>query len=204
MQYGIDYLTTQELLIVLLGSGIRGVNVRTLARILEKVLHDQPFPQLHDIVKIHGIGLAKACQLLAALELAERLRPRHPDAVIDSLEKVLHIIADLSHAQRERVVGLYLDARLQLIEMEVLAVGSVNQSIIAPRDVFSVIQHRPVVYLILAHNHPSGNVEPSPEDIAFTRTMRDAGVLLGVELLDHVIVGKQSHYSFKEHGRMDG
>lgn len=153
---------------------------------------------LDDLMNIKGIGLAKACQILAAIELVERVKPRFPEEVLDSLDKVLQVISELRFTQREHIVGLYLNARMRLVHKEVLAVGSVNQSIIMPRDVFAVIKNHPVVFFILAHNHPTGDVQPSTDDVIFTHEMQKAGMILGVELLDHVIVGKNNHFSFKQ------
>lgn len=197
---GVAGLTTTELLTIILGSGSRFVPVSILARKIEQKFADHKQVTFQDLISVKGIGLAKAAQILAAIELVERVSPRLPEEVLDSLDKVLHLLSELRFASKEQIVGLYLDARMKLISKELLALGSVNQSIITPRDVFAPIKHSPVVFLILAHNHPSGNPQPSSEDIVFTRNMQQAGSMLGVELLDHVIIAKSHHYSFKQSG----
>jgi DNA repair protein RadC len=199
---GVSFLSTQELLAVILGSGIHRVPVQLLAQqISEQILTHQKI-QLSDLTSIRGVGEAKACQILAAIELVERLRPSgYP--LLDSLQKVLNQVGELRYAQREQMVCLYLNTRMQLVHKETIAMGSVNQTVITPKDVFSVIKHHPVSFFILVHNHPSGDPTPSDEDLEFTRVMNEAGHLLGVELLDHAIVGQEKHYSLREHKQLE-
>lgn len=201
-EHGVECLQTSELLTILLGSGSSRIPVQQLAKKIEKLFEEQKKVELKDLMEVKGIGLAKACQIVSAIELVERISPRFPDEILNSLDKVLQVLSELRFLQREQVVGLYLDARLKLIHKEVLSIGSVNQNVIAPRDVFSPIKHLPVVFIILSHNHPSGEVSPSQDDIEFTRNMQDAGKILGVELIDHVIIAKHLHYSFKQAGRL--
>jgi DNA repair protein RadC len=196
---GIETLTTAELLSVILGSGSKQVHVEVLARKIADKLINSKEPSLSDLKSIKGIGIAKGCQILAAIELVERLRPSGY-LIIDSLQKVLHQVGELRYAQREQIVCLYLNARMQLILKETLAVGSVNQSILSPRDVFAVIKHHPISYVILAHNHPSGDPSPSVDDLKFTQLIYQGGKILGVELIDHIIIAHEQHYSYKEQG----
>lgn len=199
--HGIQTLSSEELLSVILGSGSKNVPVKSLAHRLIPKLHRQKKIELADLLRVKGIGVAKACQILAMIEFVERLRPSgYP--VIDSLERALLQLSELRHAQREQMVCLYLNARMQLVLKETLAIGNVNQVSLTPRDIFSVIKHHPVSYLLLAHNHPSGTPLPSEEDLQFTTMIREAGNLLGVELIDHVIVASYQHYSCKEHGHL--
>jgi len=135
------------------------------------------------------------------LEFVERLRPSG-SLIIDELQKVLNLVSELRTTQREHIICLYLNSRLQLLLKETIAIGSVNQSAVTARDVFSVIKQHPISHLIFVHNHPSGDPTPSPEDLTFTKQMVEAGRLLGVSVLDHVIVGGTTHYSFKEHKRL--
>jgi DNA repair protein RadC len=198
---GVEKLSTSELLSVILGSGSKKIPVHLLAEKIAQIIFDKKILTLKDLLSVKGIGLAKASQILAAVELVERLRPiGFP--IIDSVDSVVNQVSELRHANREHIVSLYLNTRMQLLLKETLAVGSVNQSIIAPRDIFSVIKYHPVSYVILVHNHPSGNPTPSPEDIRFTAIVQTAGRLLGVELLDHVIVAKENHHSCKANGQL--
>ncbi len=200
-QHGVASLTTVELLQTILGSGSARQPVTRLATKITDQLHLKKKLELSDLLTIPGIGTAKACQIVAAVELVERLRPMGTP-VLDSLQKVLQQLGEIRYLSRETIVCLYLNARMQLLLKETVAIGSVNQSIVSPRDIFSVIKEYPISYLILAHNHPSGVALPSSEDVLFTQSIQEAGHLLGVEVLDHVIMAKEEHYSFREQHRV--
>lgn len=201
-KYGVEGLTTIELLTLILGSGSRQVPVHVLAKKIEKQFQDSKVVTVQDLLEIKGIGLAKASQILASFELVERLRPRVPEEVLDSVDKVMVHLYDMKLHEREHIVGLYLNARMKLIHKEVLGVGAMNQVIVTPKEIFGVIKSLPVIYLILAHNHPSGVVTPSTDDEGFTKRIVEAGELLGVKLLDHIIIGKSGHFSFKQAGKL--
>lgn len=196
IQFGVEQLNTSELVALILGSGTTGIPIEKLSQTVADHLRD-PYVSFESLCKIRGIGVARACQLIAMLEFVERVRPRG-FPVIDTLDAAISTVSELKTAQREHIVCLYLNTRLQLLLKETVAIGSVNQSVVTARDIFSVIKYHPVSFIIIAHNHPSGNPQPSPEDHAFTKTLSEAGKLLGVELLDHVIVAGKGHYSFKE------
>lgn len=197
---GVTQLTTEELLLTILGSGNRKGSLASVVHAITQLLPSKNIT-LANLRSIPGVGLAKACQVLAVLEFVDRLRPLGAP-IIDSTEKVLETVSELRSASREMVVGLYLNSRLQLIRKELLAVGSMNEAVIHPRDIFSAVTTQPVQYLILCHNHPSGVVDPSASDIALTKRVLSAGELLGVQLLDHVIVSATSEYSFRSHGHI--
>ena len=191
-------LQTEELLSIILCSGSRDAPVKLLAQRIQQLLSRDKTITFAELKKIHGIGSTKAAQVLALLELVERFRPRgYP--VIDSLQKVLSLLGDIRYADREHVVAMYLNTRLQLMLKETLAVGGLNQTIVSPRDILGAIKHHPVAFIILAHNHPSGEPQASPEDLALTLRLQKSCELIGVELLDHVIVAHEKHYSCKEH-----
>ena len=198
---GVELLSTHELLSVILGSGSKYIPVQMLAKKIEVKLSEQHKLRLSDLIQIKGVGIAKACQVLAAIELVERLRPAG-NPLIDTLDKVLTQLGDIRYEPREHIVCLYLNARLQLVLKETLSIGSMNQAHITPRDIFSAIKYHPVLYLVLAHNHPSGNPSPSDDDLTFTEQITDAADLLGIHVLDHVIVGHDRHFSCKEMGVM--
>lgn len=200
-QLGIEHLDISELIAVILGHGTARSGVQAISEQVVQALRHHKL-SLESLQGIHGIGRAKACQLLAMVEFMERVRPvGYP--VIDELQKVLDLVSELRTSQREHIVCLYLNTRLQLLVKETLAIGSVNQSAILPRDVFAVIKHHPVSYLIFVHNHPSGNPTPSTEDLQFTQHMIQAATLLGIEVLDHVIIGGTQHYSLRQHHQME-
>ncbi|CAN5311129.1 DNA repair protein RadC [soil metagenome] len=200
-QLGIQALSTEELLHAILGSGSKNQTIEKLAKIITKKIQSSKKLEMTDLLSVKGMGEAKACQILAAVELVERMRPLG-FPLMNSLARVLEQLSELRYLPREKIMCLYLNTRMQLLLKETLAIGSVNQSVIAPRDIFSVIKYHPVSYLILSHNHPSGVALPSAEDIIFTESIQEAGHLLGVELLDHVILAKEEHYSFREQKKM--
>lgn len=194
---GVASLATAELVALVLGSGTAKHPIQELSRTVVEKLRDSSV-NLADLRSIPGIGLAKACQLLAMVEFVERIRPSG-FPVIDQLRKVVELVSELKTFQREHIVCLYLNTRLQLLLKETVAVGSVNQSVVSAKDIFSVIKYHPVSFIILVHNHPSGDPSPSAEDKVFTKRISDAGQILGIEVIDHVIVAERGHYSFKEH-----
>lgn len=194
---GVTQLSTPELVAVVLGSGTSSHPIGKLAEQVSDQLRESK-PDLESLLSIPGIGMAKACQLLAMIEFVERVRPTG-FPVIDTLHKVTELVGELKTFQREHIVCLYLNTRLQLLLKETVAVGSVNQSAVTAKDIFSVIKYHPVSYIILVHNHPSGDPAPSAEDKIFTQRISEASQILGIEVLDHVIIAERGHYSFKEH-----
>lgn len=198
-RWGVEYLTTEELIRAILGSGSRLLPVSKLSRIISHKLTTQTKSlSLSDILTVPGMGLAKACQIIAALELVERLRPRDL-AVITSIKDALDQVIELRDSTQERVMCLYLNARQQLVHKETVAIGGLNQLALLPRDIFRPLRHHPVLYLIVAHNHPSGEPAPSIDDLTWTHRMHQACQLMGIELLDHLIVAKTNQYSLRDH-----
>jgi DNA repair protein RadC len=198
---GIEQLTTQELFSIILGSGSKHVPLKVLSQRVTQKIADKKKLGLNDLQQLKGIGLAKACQVLAVVELIERFRPvGYP--LIDSLQSALNQLADIRFAEREHMVCLYLNTRLQLLQKETIAIGNLNQILIKPRDIFAIIKHQPISNFILAHNHPSGDPTPSSDDLTFTYRLAEASQLLGIELLDHIIIGKHKHYSCREHDQL--
>lgn len=151
-----------------------------------------------------GIGPAGAARLAAALELHRRFsreqsseRPK-----LTRPREVYHEVRDICRARKEHLIGLYLDAQNQLLHRETLSIGSLNTTRTHPREIMHpAIQHLALGF-ILAHNHPSGSLEPSPEDLEFTRSVQRAGELMGIELYDHVIVSVSGHMSLREMGQL--
>lgn len=198
---GPQSLTTQELFMVLLCSGIQKHPVERISKKVEALIHSilPSNLSIDTLCKIPGIGKTKACILLAAVELSQRLNQEH-SLRFTSPNMVSAYLYELQDTTKEIVVCLYLSARYMLIHKEILAVGSLNQTIISPREVFSHVQTNPIAFIILAHNHPSGDPTPSEEDKAFTMRIREAGNIIGISLLDHIIIAQTHIYSMKEHG----
>jgi len=190
---GAETLTDAELLAVLLGSGIRGRNVKKvaesiLARFREKDLLTATPAELE---KIPGVGAVKAGQLVAAFQLAARLFSRKGvRRAVNSAEDAAFLCQELVDAKQEKLVALFLDSRRGLLAKEEIFRGTVDGSLVHPREVFSLALEKRASALILLHNHPSGEPAPSREDLELTRRFRAAGELLGIPLLDHVVVAR--------------
>ncbi len=201
LRHKAESLTTQELIAILLNSGTHEHSVLYVSKQVETLIKNNAgiTLDLADLLKINGIGKAKACIMLSVIELSQRLSSRSTIS-FTSPNMVGAFLYELQDSKKETVVCLYLSARHTLLHKEILSVGSLNQSIIAPRDIFLPIRNHPVCYIILAHNHPSGDPTPSNEDIAFTNRVVEAGNIIGVTLLDHMILSKNQTYSLKEHG----
>jgi DNA repair protein RadC len=201
LESGAGVLSDADLVFVLFdGSKDEGEAPALAARLARDVnlrqLHRVP---LGSLLEIRGLGPARAAQLLAAAELGRRL---WPDAEAASLvrgpETVFELTRDIRATNREHFVGFYLNSRNQVLRREIISIGSLNASIVHPREVFVPAIAVSAASLILAHNHPSGDPTPSEEDLAITRRLLSAGRLLGIDVLDHVIVTKDGFASFKE------
>jgi len=203
---GPESLSNHELLAILLRTGTRDESVLQLSyRLLN---HFEGLRQLKDatveeITSIKGIGAAKAVQILAALELGRRINKlRYEERyVIRSPEDgAKYVMEDLRFLSQEHFVCLYLNTKNQVIHRKTVFIGSLNASIVHPREVFKEAIKRSAASIICAHNHPSGDPTPSREDIEVTKRLVECGRMIGIELLDHLIIGEQKFVSLKEKG----
>ena len=203
---GPQALSSAELLAIILRTGVKGENVVTMAsRLLAKYggLAGLARAELAQLGQEHGLGPAKASQLLAALELGRRLMAESPEerfqirAPQDAANLLIPLIG---HQEQEHFVVLYLDTRNRVMDREVLYKGSLNTSLVRIAEVFRGAIRRNCAAIIVAHNHPSGEPNPSPEDVALTRRLVEAGKLMEVEVLDHVVIGQGRFVSLRERG----
>lgn len=155
-----------------------------------------------ELISIKGIGKGKAGQILAMLKLSKVLAyPEQKQIVIRSPQNVFALLEpELRFEQKELFICLFLNSKNHLIFKEIISIGSLNASIVHPREVFHAAIRRCSASLICAHNHPSGDPEPSHEDIAVTKRLKAAGEIIGIDVLDHVFIGNNQFYSLKEHG----
>lgn len=207
LDWGAAALTDVDLLAAILGTGTSGADVlETAGRIVRAVnvrrLHLVP---VEDLLAVRGLGPARAAQLLAAAELGRRLWP-DGEAVplVRGPEQIYDLTRDIRAANREHFVGFYLNSRHQVLRRDIISIGSLNASIVHPREVYLPAIALSAASLVLAHNHPSGDPTPSEEDLAITRRLHDAGRLLGIELVDHVVVARDAYASFRERKLLRG
>ncbi len=208
-QYGIQSLSDAELLALILRCGTREFSAVALAqRILNhdevtKGLVSLNYITLEDITKIKGVGYVKACQLLAVAEISKRMsmaqfKPRltynSPSSIAD------FFMEEYRYRTVESVFVLFLNGKNSIIKWKELSRGTVNSSPVSPRELFLEALKYDSVSVILMHNHPSGDPEPSEQDILITERIKSAGNMLGIELLDHIILGDKTYFSFSEKG----
>ncbi|HDJ29757.1 MAG TPA: JAB domain-containing protein [Candidatus Acetothermia bacterium] len=198
---GAGALSDAELLAVIIGRGIPGRDVLQVAAETEKVIGDAPPDRISigDLLRIKGMGEAKAAQIVAAFELARRhlLKER---IQIKEARDVLPFVNEIRDKRQEYFVCLSLNGAHEVIENRVVTVGLLDSNQVHPREVFADPLVDRAAAVIFAHNHPSGNPSPSPEDIALTKRLVDAGKLLGINVLDHLIVTKRGYLSLKQEG----
>ncbi|KOR90567.1 RadC family protein [Paenibacillus solani] len=156
------------------------------------------------LTTIKGIGISKARQITAMLKLAKALTiPTDEPYIIRSPKDVYSLLSqELCHLTKEHFVCLFLNTKNRLITKEIISIGSLNAAIVHPREVFRAAIKRASASLICAHNHPSGDSTPSPEDVELTKRLVDAGAIVGIEVLDHIIIGAGNFVSLKERGLM--
>ncbi len=188
-KYGAKRLRNFELIAIILGSGIKGCNVLELARKIEKLITQKSVNNvtLEDLQKIRGLGKAKAIQILAVISLVDRLGSERSVELL-SVKDIWNLCADFRSSKKEHIVAFYLDTQQRLIERRIISVGTLDTSLLHPRDVFEPALQLAAAGVVLAHNHPSGSLEPSDEDIAITKRVADAGDLLGITLVNHIVV----------------
>ncbi|MCP3030457.1 DNA repair protein RadC [Halobacillus sp. A1] len=206
LKLGASHLSNQELLAILLGSGTRQESVTDLAhRILSHfegimLLKDAT---IEELTAIRGIGAAKGVLLLSAIEFGRRIQHMKPVEryVIRSPEDGADfVMEEMRDLKQEHFICLFLNTKNQVIHRQTIFIGSLNASIVHPREVFKEAVKRSAASIICAHNHPSGDPTPSQEDIQVTRRLNECGKMIGIELLDHLVIGDRTFISLKEKG----
>jgi len=197
---GAGALKEYELLAVLLGSGTQGKDVIKLSKEIVKLL-DDGFESLtlNQLVAVHGLGQIKAMQILSAVELSRRYLIKQ-NIKITSAEDVYHELKEYSTKKQEYFLVITLDGASHIIEKRIISIGTLNQSLVHPREVFADAVSDRAAGIIIAHNHPSGQLEPSIEDKRVTKRLKEVGTIMGIELLDHVILSREGYLSLREEG----
>lgn len=196
-------LTDRELIAAIIGSGTHGRDVFEVAGEISSLfsgsIDDVTFRNLS---RIRGVGTARASQILASLELARRHLTREEGArvKVQTPADILPLVSHLNDKKQEHFLCLTLNGANEVISNRTVTVGLLNHSLVHPREVFADAVTDRAAAVICVHNHPSGTLEPSSQDIAITRQLMDAGDLLGIRLLDHLIVARTGYLSMKERG----
>jgi len=205
-EYGPSALANHELLAILLRTGTKDCNVLQLSMQIFSHFDDLymfKHASLEELQSIPGIGRAKAVELLATIELGKRMAKTTvlKEGTVTSSQFVGKLLMEeLKGLQQELVVGLFLNTKNEIIKKETIFKGSLNSSVAHPREIFKAAIKYSSARIIIAHNHPSGNPEPSEADLTFTKRMKEAGEIVGIELLDHFIIGEDDYISLKESG----
>lgn len=205
LKYGPESLSTAELLAVVLRTGTRKENVVNMCQRIfsEYNVKQLSQAQISKLMQIYGIGPTKAAQIAAVFELARKLE-RHVDGPKRKIRSPADVYSMLypgmREQKREKLVVLYLDTKNQVLKEEVVSIGSLNSSIVHPREVFKSALMESSASVIISHNHPSGDPTPSKEDIAITEKLIEGGKILGIDVLDHVIIGDGRYVSLKDEG----
>lgn len=194
-KYGTDKLSDAELLAILLKTGTKDLNVLKLAqKILQKFENEKFIDITIDELKtIHGLGPVKASEVVACFELGRRMLKGKKISILLSPKNVWERMEDIRGSKKEHFVVFYLDSRNQEIKREIISVGTLNESLVHPREVFESAIKNNASSIIIAHNHPSGDLEPSEADIEITKKLIHAGKVLDIKIIDHLIVTKDSY-----------
>jgi DNA repair protein RadC len=197
---GASALTDEELVAAILGMGTAGIDVRTMARLVAGLIREHKEKlSLDHLLAVPGMGLAKAAQILSAFELARRHLLK--DTVKITIAKdVLPLVADIAAKPQEHFVCISLNGASEVIEKRVVSIGLLDQTPVHPREVFADVIADRAAAVIFAHNHPSGDPQPSEADRRAHERLTEAAKILGFRVLDHVIVTKKGYYSFQESG----
>jgi len=206
-KFGAEALSAQEILALILGRGISGESVMVTAqRLLSQFgsLKGIAGASLEELAKVKGIGLAKAAQIRAAFELTSRLegyRESGKREIVKTPEDVVALVhSRLKGKKKEYFLALLLDTRNQLIRVAEVSVGSLDSSVVHPREVFKEAVSASAASVLFVHNHPSGEPEASEDDVNLTKRLAQAGEIMGIDVLDHVIIGDRKYLSLKREG----
>lgn len=206
---GVNNLSNEELISLIIRTGTKNTSVKELSNLLFKEIKDIKYLDnitLNELMKIKGFGISKASTLIAAIELGKRINNKvdsindikfnNPDIIYEYYKNRLKTL------KQEYFYAIYLDSSKKIIKEKLLFMGTINQSIVHPREVFKEAYICDATSIICVHNHPSGNIFPSKEDISLTNKLKEIGKMFGVTIDDHIIIGNDKYYSFYENGDM--
>lgn len=199
---GVENLSNEELLSIILRTGTKSKSVKDLSiEILkEHNLNELKNLNYNSLKKIKGIGETKALTLLASLELSKRIlyTPNNSEYIKTTKDLYNNLKLDLKDKLQEKFMAIYVDNKLKMISKKVLFIGTLNESHVSPRDLFREAVKENAYGIFIAHNHPSGNIAPSKEDIRLTEVLIKIGTYLQIPVIDHIIIGDNNYYSFRD------
>lgn len=199
LRFGQSRMKDSELLAIILGSGIKEKNIIQISEnVLRTISIKTTNLSIEELLKISGIGKTNALKILSILELAKRIKNKK-EVIIYSPKEIASELKNIKNIKKEYFYLFCLDSRNKVIKKELVSVGTLNSSLVHPREVFEPAIRNLSAQIVIAHNHPSGDINPSEEDINITTKLVKAGELLGINILDHVILTKENYFSFKEH-----
>lgn len=205
---GYEALNEEELLAVILSTGYKNKNVIELSKeILDTFSYEELLEvEVDELIKIDGIKLAKATKIVASLQLGRRISEKvikkKIKKITSSADVYTYVKNELAFKKKEHFVAILLDTKNVIIAEETISIGDLSSTIVNPREVFKPAIKKSAKSIILVHNHPSGNPTPSMEDLQITKRLVDAGEILDISVLDHIIIGKDKFYSFKKEGNI--
>ena len=207
-EVGVENLTNVELLSIILKTGTKNKNVKELSIdiLKEYTMNDLRDISINDLIKIKGIGEVKAIELIASIELGKRifLKEKTKKQELTTPEEIYEYTKYLFHSKKqEYFYALYFNSKQQLLSTKLLFIGTINQSITHPREVFKEAYLLSASSIICLHNHPSNDTTPSKADISFTKALIEIGKIQNIPILDHIIVGDDNYYSFYEHNSLN-
>ena len=209
LKYGVETLSNEELLSIILRCGTKNKSVKELSSdILNefKTINNLKNATINKLSKINGIGLYKAMEIISVIELGKRIylsEENKAKKIFNNPEVIFEYTKYLFNDKKQELFYcLYFDNKQQLVGKELLFVGTVNKSITHPREVFKYAYLYSATSIICIHNHPSGDVTPSPEDIIFTDALIEIGLIQKIPLIDHIIVSDNNYYSFQDNGKI--
>jgi len=196
-------LSDFELMQVLIGSGVSGSDVGQISKEILKEFKDNfENISLESLRSIKGMSLAKSSKIISAIEISKRFLTKD-EHIIKKAEDVLSLVPEIRDKKQEYFICITLDGASRLINRRTITIGTLNASLVHPREVFADAIVDRAAGVIFVHNHPSGNTEPSQEDIEITHRLTESGKILGIEIIDHIIVTKTSFSSFKDNGLLN-
>jgi DNA repair protein RadC len=202
LKQGAAFLSDQELLAIMLGKGTQKHDVLSLSKKIVKIIDEKGLSfSVNDIINIEGIGTAKATSIVAAFEFVRR-RIKPEGLKIKFPADVLPLIQHYANRKQEHFLCISINGANEVMSVRVVSIGLVNKSHVHPREVFADVLSERASAVIVAHNHPNGDLKPSKEDIHITNQLKEAANILGLDLLDHIIFSAKGYYSFVENDRI--